>query len=80
MGCPVIATAVGGVPEVVRDGENGLLVVPHDPAALAAAIARFFADEDLRARLAAAAPGSVAGYSEEAVFAQIEAELERAIA
>jgi glycosyltransferase involved in cell wall biosynthesis len=80
VGCPVIATAVGGVPEVVRDGENGLLVVPHDPAALAAAIARFFADEDLRARLATAAPGSVAGYSEESVFAQIEAELERTIA
>ena len=45
VGCPVIATAVGGVPEVVRDGENGLLVPPGDPAALAAAIARFFADE-----------------------------------
>ena len=30
VGCPVIATAVGGVPEVVRDGENGLLVPPND--------------------------------------------------
>jgi glycosyltransferase involved in cell wall biosynthesis len=78
VGCPVIATAVGGVPEVVRDGENGLLVVPGDPAALGAAITRFFADGDLRGALAAAAPGSVAAYSEEAVFAQIEAELERA--
>ena len=35
VGCPVIATAVGGVPEVVRDGENGLLVPPNDSAALA---------------------------------------------
>jgi glycosyltransferase involved in cell wall biosynthesis len=69
---------VGGVPEVVRDGENGLLVAPNDSAALAAAISRFFADAELAARLAAAAPASVAGYSEENVFSTIEAELEQA--
>jgi glycosyltransferase involved in cell wall biosynthesis len=80
VGCPVIATAVGGVPEVVRDGENGLLVGPGDPAALAEAIARFFADDELRARLRDAAPRSVEGYSEEAVFTTIEAELQRAAA
>jgi glycosyltransferase involved in cell wall biosynthesis len=80
VGCPVIATAVGGVPEVVRDGENGLLVAPGDPAALAAAIARYFADEQLRGRLRDAAAGSVHGYSEQAVFTTIEAELERATA
>ena len=80
VGCPVIATAVGGVPEVVRDGENGLLVAPGDPAALTAAIARFFGDRELRVRLAEAAPRSVAGYSEAAVFATIEAELEKAVA
>ncbi len=77
VGCPVIATAVGGVPEVVRDGENGLLVPSGDPAALGVAIARFFADGELRARLAEAAPPSVEGYSEEAVFGTIEAELRR---
>jgi len=78
VGCPVIATAVGGVPEVVRDGENGLLVAPGDASALGDAISRFFAESGLRERLSAAAPGSVAGYSEDAVFAAIEAELERA--
>jgi glycosyltransferase involved in cell wall biosynthesis len=78
VGCPVIATAVGGVPEVVRDGKNGLLVAPRDPAALAAAIERFFADGELRARLGAAAPASVEGYSEAAVFTTIESELQRA--
>jgi glycosyltransferase involved in cell wall biosynthesis len=78
VGCPVIATAVGGVPEVVRDGENGLLVAPNDPAALAAAISRFFSDAELRARLSEAAPRSVAGHSEEKVFTTIESELERA--
>jgi glycogen(starch) synthase len=80
VGCPVIATAVGGVPEVVRDGENGLLVPPGDPQALARTIERFFSDAGLRGRLAAAAPGSVAAYSEEAVFARIEDELQRACA
>ena len=78
VGSPVIATSVGGVPEVVRDGENGLLVPARDPHALAEAIRRFFADEDLRARLAAAAPGSVAGYTEDAVFSRIEERLEQA--
>jgi glycosyltransferase involved in cell wall biosynthesis len=78
VGSPVIATAVGGVPEVVRDGENGLLVPARDPQALAEAIRRFFTDEALRARLAAAAPGSVAGYTEGAVFSRIEERLEEA--
>lgn len=78
LGCPVIATAVGGVPEVVRDGENGLLVPSGDSDALASAIAYFFSDAELRERLAEAAPTSVAGYSEDAVFGAIEAELERA--
>jgi len=79
-GCPVIATTVGGVPEVVDDGVNGLLVPPRDPAALGAAITRFFSDEELRSRLRSAASRSVADYSEEAVFSAIEAELERAVA
>lgn len=78
VGCPVIASAVGGVPEVVRDGENGLLVAPRDQAELAEAIERFFADGELRTRLAAAAPASVEGYSEESVFTSIESELQRA--
>jgi starch synthase len=39
----VIATRVGGLPEVVFEGETGLLVPPGDPAALSAAISDFFA-------------------------------------
>ncbi|HET7745562.1 MAG TPA: glycosyltransferase family 4 protein [Gaiellaceae bacterium] len=78
VGRPVIATSVGGVPEVVHDGENGLLVEPNDPNALGAAISRFFSDGDLRRRLADAAAPSVAGYAEDAVFARIEDVLKQA--
>jgi len=39
---PVVATNVGGLPEVVKDGETGWLVPPNDPTALADAVVRFF--------------------------------------
>jgi glycosyltransferase involved in cell wall biosynthesis len=80
VGTPVVSTAVGGVPEVVTDGENGLLVPPGDPAALAAAVVRLFGDTALRERLARAAAPSVAGHTEEATFARIEEELLRVAA
>lgn len=53
-GTPVVATAVGAVPELVIDGETGLLVPPEDPAALAQCLRRLLSDAPLRARLAAA--------------------------
>jgi glycosyltransferase involved in cell wall biosynthesis len=77
-GTPVIATAVGGIPEVVRDGENGLLVPAGDPDALAEAIRRYFADPELRERLQAQAAPSVAEYDSELLLAQIEARLAEA--
>jgi hypothetical protein len=54
-GVPVAATAVGGIPEVVRDGHTGLLVAPRDPESLAVAIVRLLDEPDLATRLAAAA-------------------------
>jgi glycosyltransferase involved in cell wall biosynthesis len=51
----VVATRVGGVPDVVRDGQTGLLVEPGDPKGLAAAVQRVFEDDALRERLASAA-------------------------
>jgi glycosyltransferase involved in cell wall biosynthesis len=45
---PVVATAVGGTPEAVLDGETGLLVPPRDPLALASAIGRLIDDPELR--------------------------------
>ncbi len=41
---PVVATNVGGIPEMIEDGVTGLLVEPHDPVALADAIVRFLTD------------------------------------
>lgn len=78
VGTPVIATSVGGVPEVVTDGENGLLVPPGDVPRLAEAIRRFYEEEGLRERLSAAAAPSVAGYGRERTLARIEAVLEEA--
>jgi glycosyltransferase involved in cell wall biosynthesis len=72
VGTPVIATRVGGVPEVVEDGVNGLLVQAHDIDALANAIRRFFTDDALRARLRAAAAPSVERYAEGAVYGELE--------
>jgi glycosyltransferase involved in cell wall biosynthesis len=51
---PVVATAVGGLRDLVVDGETGLLVEPRDPRALRAAIERLLADPELRQRLGAA--------------------------
>ena len=53
-GLPVVATTVGGVPELVLEGETGLLVPPGDPQALAGAIERLLDDSTLRGRLGAA--------------------------
>lgn len=50
---PLVGTKVGGIPEIVRDGMNGLVVDSENPEMLAEAIAKLLQDEDLRKRLAA---------------------------
>jgi glycosyltransferase involved in cell wall biosynthesis len=80
VGTPAIATAVGGVAEVVEDGRNGLLAPPDDPGALAAAIERFFADEALRKRLRSAAAASVADYLPMRTYGKLEEILRSAAA
>jgi glycosyltransferase involved in cell wall biosynthesis len=80
LGTPLIATAVGGVPEIVEDGVNGLLVPPGSADALAEAIGRFTASAELRARLAAAARPSVEHLSAPLVYGRIEELLHAAVA
>lgn len=53
MGVPVLATRVGGTPEVVQDGETGRLVEPHSPPALAAALLEFAAEPSRWKQMAA---------------------------
>lgn len=48
---PVVATAVGGVPEIIGDGEGGFLVPPGDPAAMASAVLKLLGDRDLCAKV-----------------------------
>jgi glycosyltransferase involved in cell wall biosynthesis len=54
-GTPVVATSVGGIPEIVRHGENGFVVPPNDPPALADAVAEIRDDPELRRRMSHAA-------------------------
>jgi glycosyltransferase involved in cell wall biosynthesis len=75
-GTPVIATAVGGIPEVVVDGENGLLVPPGDVDAIASAVDRVVHDPSLRESLAANAAASVEEFSEPRILKRIVAVIE----
>lgn len=59
VGCPVVATRAGGVPDLISDGKDGLLVPPRDPSALAGAIARLLDDPGLARSLATSAHARV---------------------
>lgn len=61
-GCPVVASAVGGLRELVVDGKNGLLVAPGEPAELAEAVKRLLSNPDYARSLAARAGEDVKRY------------------
>lgn len=72
-GKPVVATSVGGVPVVLQDGVNGLLVAKNDPSALAAALERLLTDDALCVRLVENARTSVFEFSLEKTFLDTDA-------
>jgi glycosyltransferase involved in cell wall biosynthesis len=74
LGVPVVATAVAGIPRLVRDGETGLLVRPGEVGELTQALARLLGDAELRATLARNGRRAVKeGYSFEARMRKIRA-------
>jgi len=54
MGCPVVASQVNGVPELIEDHKTGLLVPPRDPQALATAIREVLSDSTAASKMGAA--------------------------
>ena len=78
-GVPVVATRIGGLPEVVLDGVTGLLVSPRDPHALAAAILSLWHDDSLCRRLGDAGRGRVRELFSDAAIARRAEELYGAI-
>ena len=73
-GCCVVASRVGGLPEIIRDGETGVLVPPDDPGALAGALAALADDPARCAALGAAAAADVrARFAPEALAPQVMA-------
>jgi len=77
----IVATTAGGIPEIVEDGVNGLLVPPRDAPALAAAILRALADADLRRRMGDAGLARVTErFTVERMVVQTAAAYERIVA
>jgi glycosyltransferase involved in cell wall biosynthesis len=62
MGVPVVATTVSAIPELVVDGEHGLLAPSNDPGALALALTRILIDHQLRRKVIPAARQRVLGH------------------
>lgn len=72
MGKPIVATRVGGIPEVLGEGEAGLLVPPDDPVELASAIEQLLTDRELARTMAEAGKRRAPAYSADKMVASIE--------
>jgi glycosyltransferase involved in cell wall biosynthesis len=70
-GRPVIASDIGGLPELVVDGQNGLTVPPGDASAMAAAMARLFEDRELFDRLSSGAAQEAGHYGEDEYYREL---------
>jgi glycosyltransferase involved in cell wall biosynthesis len=71
-GLPIVASRVGGIPDLIENGENGLLVPPADPSALAKAISDLLSDKKRRNRMGEAGKKMCLPYSAEAMVQQID--------
>ena len=78
-GVAPVSTRVGGIPEVLTDGEDGLLVDPGDAGALAAALTKLLADDQAREAMAAAARRRAADFDLSRAVRQIEGIYERSL-
>jgi glycosyltransferase involved in cell wall biosynthesis len=76
-GRPVVATPCGGIPDLIDDGVNGLLVPAGDSAALAAALDRLMAEPETTARLAAAGRRTVEPFAWDRLQPRLEEALDR---
>jgi glycosyltransferase involved in cell wall biosynthesis len=79
-GVPAVATRVGGIPEVIEDGRQGLLVHPGNPTALAAAIRSLLRDDARRTTMGAAAIERARAFDLASAVRQLEAVYEKVLA
>jgi glycosyltransferase involved in cell wall biosynthesis len=79
LGLPVVATRVGGLPELLRDGDNALLVAPESPGELAQALVRLLGDAELRGRLSDAGRRAAEAHSWPEIAQRTEAALQRIV-
>ena len=78
-GCAIVASNVGGIPDIVQDGKTGLLVPPDDAGAAAAALRKLLSDKALRARFGAAAINNAAKYDWDGIAKKYGEVYERAM-
>jgi glycosyltransferase involved in cell wall biosynthesis len=71
--CPVVATNVGGIPDVVVDGQSGILIPPNDPQRAASSMLRILEQDTLRRSMAAAGTEKASQYEWSAIAKQYAA-------
>ena len=76
---PLVATAVGGLPDVIDDGLTGVLVPPQDPAALARALRELLSDPERRRALGEASAGRLGEFTIDAIAGRFAELYERLI-
>ena len=79
-GRPVIASNIGGLPDIIRDDKDGVLVEPGDVEALRAALARVLTESALRSRLRSAAKRRAAKFAADLIVPQVEQAYEETLA